>query len=138
MTPALARGRLALLLLAAAGAILLGAGCNRLLPARHGTTDSFELVIDTRQDPAENLSGAIIPEVFPAVTKWPVLFAKKKPASAAFTDVTCETIAQSGDPLSVLEPVIEGDQVFLKIAVPKADSVARVRIVVHARYRYRW
>jgi hypothetical protein len=128
--------RIALVL--AAAAWLAGAGCSRLLPVRHGEAHSDEIVIDTRQDPSESLSGRVIPEVLPAYTKWPVVLTKELPANAVFTDVTCETTDKSGDPLAVLKTVIENGQIYLEFAVAKADSVTQAHVVVHANYDYRW
>jgi hypothetical protein len=125
-------------LLAALAAVALGAGCSRLLPVRHGSATSAEIIIDTRQDPSEALSGRVIPEVVPAYTKWPVVLGGKIPSGAVITSLTCETTQQSGDPLAVLQVVTDNDQVYLKCAVPKVDSVSEVHVVVHAKYDYRW
>ena len=122
----------------AAAAWLAGAGCSRLMPVRHGEAHSDEIVIDTRQDPSESLSGRVIPEVSPAYTKWPVVLTKELPANAVFTDLMCETTQQSGDPLAVLKTVVENGQIYLEFAVPKVDSVTQVHVVVHANYDYRW
>jgi hypothetical protein len=128
--------RIVVFLLTVAG--LSGAGCSRLMPVRHGEASSEEIVIDTRQDPSESLSGAVIPEVSPAYTKWPVVLTKDIPANAVFTNATCETTQKSGEPLSVLKTVIEPGQIYLEFAVPKADAVTQAHVVVHANYDYRW
>jgi hypothetical protein len=127
-----------LVLFLAAVAWLAGTGCSRLLPVRHGEARSDEIIIDTRQDPSESLSGHVIPEVSPAYTKWPVMFTKDLPANAVFTDVTCETTQSSGDALAVLKTVVENGQIYLEFAVPKVDSVTQAHVVVHANYDYRW
>lgn len=130
-------GRTAVLL-AAMAAVALGAGCSRLLPMRHGSASSAEIIIDTRQDPSEALSGRVIPEVLPAYTRWPVVLTKDIPDNAVITSVTCETTAQSGDPLALLQPVFEFGHIYLKFAVPKVDSVTEAHVIVHAKYDYRW
>jgi hypothetical protein len=124
--------------LAASLAILLGAGCSRLMPVRHGSARSVEIVVDTRQDPLEALSGCVIPEVLPARTKWPVIFDGRIPAGAVITDATCETVQQSGDPLSPIETVIENNQVYVEFAAHSVASISQAHLVVHANYTYRW
>jgi len=95
-------------------------------------------VLDTRRDPSAALSERFIPGVFPGVTKIPVFFAQKIADDAVFTDVTCETIQQTGEPLAVLTPSIERNQVFLSFASSNATAVSEVRVVVRAKYRYGW
>ena len=119
-------------------ALVAGTGCSRLLPSRHGVATSTEIIIDTRQDPSESLSGRVIPEVAPAYTKWPVIFTGTIPAGAEFTDLTCETTQATGEPLAVLKPVVEENQVYLEAAVSKIESVSEVHVIVHAKYAYRW
>jgi hypothetical protein len=130
--------RLAPFLLAAAAVFALDAGCSRLLPVRHGAASSSELVIDTRQDPTAALSGRIIPGVFPAVTRWPVLFVEKIPFGAVMTEATFETVSQTGEAPAVLQAAVEDNQVFLKCAMARATSAAEVHLRVHAKYEYRW
>jgi hypothetical protein len=130
--------RFPLLSLAAAAMLTLSAGCSRLLPARHGSIDSAEVVLDTRRDPSATLSGRFIPGIVPGVTKIPVFFDEKVPTNAVFTDVTCEIVHQTGEPLAVLTPTIEHAQVFLSFASANTAAVSEVHVVVHAKYRYGW
>jgi hypothetical protein len=130
--------RRSVLVLAFGATVWLSAGCSRLVPLRHKSVQSTEIVVDTRQDPSEALSGFVIPEVLPAVTIWPVVFAEKIPADAIFTDATCETVSQTGEPLSAVQTMLRDNHVYVKFAVSKADSVAQAHLVVHANYQYRW
>jgi hypothetical protein len=138
MTSLRVHPRLSLVLLAAAMVSGLGAGCSRLLPARHGSVQSSELILDTRRDPSEALSGRFIPGIVPGVTKIPVFFEQQVPAGAVFTDATCETVQQKGEPLAVLTTSIEHNQVFLSFASSTIAAVSEVHVVVHAKYRYAW
>jgi hypothetical protein len=112
------------------------AGCARLLPPRTAEASSYELVLDTRRLPVETLSGCFIPAIFPAVTKLPVFFVQKIPDSAKFTSVRCEVLLKEGE-MKVLEPVIDDNRVYLKMAVPTAESFSSYHVVVYAKYEYR-
>jgi hypothetical protein len=112
------------------------AGCSRLLPPRKAEASSYELVIDTRRLPVETLSGCFIPAVFPAVTKLPIYFLQKIPDNAKFTAVRSEVILKEGD-MKVLEPVIEDNRVYLKMAVPAVDSFSSYHVIVYAKYESR-
>jgi hypothetical protein len=46
-------------------------------------------------------------------------------------------LLKNGDPLVVLDPVIEKNQVYLKFAVPKRDAFTQVMVAVTAKYEYR-
>jgi hypothetical protein len=124
-----------LLLLTAVLGLFLGA-CSRFLPARVGLASSAQMVIDTRRGPYETLTGCFIPAVFPAVTKIPVVWVQKIPADAVFTSVSVAVVAKNGE-ISLLEPYIENNQVFIKFAVPSIDSFSQYNIVVSAKYKYR-
>jgi hypothetical protein len=115
---------------------LLLAGCSRLLPPRHGATTSAEFVLDTRRYPLEQLSGCFIPAVFPAVTKIPIIFLGKVPEGAVWKSAKVVVGAQNGE-MSLLEPVIEDNQVYLKFAVPAVDSFTQYNVRVEAQYEYR-
>lgn len=111
--------------------------CSRLLPARHGEARSIEYVLDTRRAPSEALSGCFIPAVFPAVTRIPVEFLGEIPSTAVFTSVRYEVILKNDlGEMKVIEPVIENNRVFLKFAVPSADSFTQFHVVVWAKYDY--
>ncbi len=116
--------------------LLLG-GCSRLLPPRKGVAGSYELVLDTRRAPSLALSGCFIPAVFPAVTKIPVVFTAKVPPGAVFTSVSHEVVLKEGE-ISVLESVIEDNQVYLKFSVPTAEGFSSYHVLVRANYQYRW
>jgi hypothetical protein len=122
------------------GMALLGlsaGGCSRLLPPRKGTAGSFEMVLDTRRAPSPALSGCYIPAVFPAVTKIPVVFTSKIPPGAVFTSVSHEVVLKEGE-ISVLESVIEDNQVYLKFSVPTVEGFSSYHVMVRANYEYRW
>jgi hypothetical protein len=114
--------------------ISLGA-CSRLLPARKGSANSPQLVLDTRRGPYVSLTGCFIPAVSPAYTRIPIIFVQKIPASAVFTGVIVDVVAKNGE-ISLLEPVIENNQVYLKFAVPSVDSFTQYNVVVTAKYEY--
>lgn len=110
--------------------------CSRFLPARTGIANSFQMVIDTRRAPVPTLTGCFVPEVFPALSKVPVVFVQKIPADAVFTSATVDVVAKNGD-ISVLETYIENNQVWLKFAVPSVDSFSQYNVVVTVKYKYR-
>jgi len=120
-----------------AAALLAGGGCSRLLGLRVHHVKSAELIVDTRQDPSESLSGRIIPEVYPALTKWPVLFPDAPQGRVEWIGATCETVSQSGDVPTVLSAVVEHNQVYLEVAEPAVASASEIHVVVHADYRRR-
>ena len=124
----------------AAIAVLSGltAGCSRILPSRHGTVQSAELILDTHRDPSAALSGRFIPGVVPGVTKIPVFFDQIIPDDAVFLEASCETTQQTGAPLAVLSADIERNQVFLSFASANPTAVSELHVVVHAKYRYGW
>lgn len=111
-------------------------GCSRLLPPRKGEAHSFQLVLDTRRFPVETLSGCFVPQIFPAISKIPIVYAQKIPPNAVFTSASVEVLAKSGD-MKVLEPVIEDNQVYLKFAVPSAESSSQYNVLVRVKYEYR-
>jgi hypothetical protein len=127
-----------LVFLAVGAALILSAGCSWLLPARKGVTRSFDLAIDSRRAAAPALTGCFIPATFPAVTKLPVVFLQQLPPGAKITSVKAEVILKNeqGDPLVVLEPVIEKNHVYLKFAVGKKDAFTQWQVVVTAKYEY--
>ena len=117
--------------------VLAMTACSRFLPMRKGEAQSAELVLDTRRAPAEALSGCFVPAVFPAITKLPVIFSGV-PAGATFIAVKHEVILKNDDgQMSVLEPVIENNQVYLKFAVPTVTTYASYHVLVRAVYQYR-
>jgi hypothetical protein len=122
----------------AGAAILLLGGCSWLLPARKGVARSFNLSIDSRRAPAPALTGCFIPATFPAITKLPIVFLTKLPPGAKITSAKADVILKNeqGDPLAVLEPVIEHNQVYLKFAVPKKDAFTQWMVVVSVKYEY--
>ena len=111
-------------------------GCSRLLPARRGVANSYEIVIDSRRDPAVQLSGCFIPATYPAITKLPIVFVQKIPPGATFLSVTKQVVLTNGDAPCVLEPVIENNQVYLKFAVPKMTSFTQWHVILFAQYQY--
>jgi hypothetical protein len=116
---------------------LVLSSCARLLPPRNGEVRSVELVLDTRREPAEPLSGCFIPAIFPAVTRLPVEFLDPIPAGAVFTSVQHEVILKNdGGEMKILQPVIENNKVYLKFAVPSAQSFSQYHVVVTAKYTY--
>jgi hypothetical protein len=130
---------LALVILAAGVACVLDGGCLRfLLPSRKGIARSFDLSLDSRRAPAPALSGCFIPATFPALTKLPIVFLTKIPPGAKFTDVKADVILKNeqGDPMAVVQPVIEHNRVYLKFAVPKKDAFTQWTVVVTAKYEY--
>jgi hypothetical protein len=120
-------------------AAALSSGCSRLLPSRHGSARSFDMVLDTRRAASPALAGCFIPETFPAISKLPVVLAGKIPARAKFTGVTVEVLLknETGDPLALLRPVIENNQVYLEFAASKPDAFTQVVVAVTAKYDYR-
>lgn len=126
------------LLVAALAGISLSAGCSWLLPVRKGTARSFDLSIDSRRVAAPALTGCYIPATFPAVTKLPIVFLQKLPPGAKITSVKADVILKNeqGDPLVVLEPVIEKNQVYLKFAVSKKEAFTQWTVVVSVKYQY--
>jgi hypothetical protein len=134
MKPSLSRWLFGSLAVVALGLVL--GGCSRLLPARKGTAHSFTIPIDTRRFPVETLSGTFIPGIFPAVTKLPIIYAQKIPPGAIFKSATVEVLLKSGD-MALLEPVIEDNQVYLKFAVPSAESNTQCNVLVRVKYEYR-
>lgn len=111
-------------------------GCSRLLPPRRGEAHSYQLVLDTRRFPVETLSGCFVPEIYPAISKLPIVYAQTIPPNAVFTSASIEVLAKSGD-MKVLETVIEGNQVYLKFAVPSAESSSQYNVLVRVKYEYR-
>jgi hypothetical protein len=109
------------------------AGCSKLLPPRKGTAHSFQLVLDTRRAPAATLSGCFIPQVFPAISKIPIVFVQPIPPKAVFKTATVEVLAKNGD-MKVLEPVIENNQVYLTFAVPEVESFSQYNVLVRVTY----
>jgi hypothetical protein len=43
---------------------------------------------------------------------------------------------EQGDPMAVVQPVIEDNRVYLKFAVPKKDAFTQWTVVVTAKYEY--
>jgi len=115
------------------------AGCSRLMSVRHGVVRSFDTPLDSRRAPAIQLAGCFIPETFPAISKLPIVFSEKIPRGAKFTSASVEILTKndSGDPLALLKPVIEDNQVYLKFAVSKKDAFTQVTVAVTANYDYR-
>ncbi|HWA10162.1 MAG TPA: hypothetical protein VG838_11985 [Opitutaceae bacterium] len=111
-------------------------GCSRLLPPRKGEAHSYQLVLDTRRFPVETLSGCFVPEIYPAISKIPIVYAQKVPPNAVFTSATVEVLASSGE-MKVLETVIEDNQVYLKFAVPTPESSSQYNVLVRVKYEYR-
>ena len=111
----------------------LGTSCARLLPHRTGEVRSTDMVLDTRREPALPLSGCFIPAVFPAVTRLPVEFLDPVPAGAMFQSAKVEVILKNGE-MKVLEAAIENNKVYLKFAVPAADSFSQYNVFVVAKY----
>lgn len=121
------------------GAVLLAGslnGCWRLFPPRKGEAHSFQLVLDTRRFPVETLSGCFVPEIYPAISKIPIVYAQPIPPNAILTSASIEVLAKSGD-MKVLETVIENNQVYLKFAVPTPESSAQYNVLVRVKYEYR-
>jgi len=129
--------RLLFLAVACAG-VVFGTGCSRLLPARKGVARSFDLVLDSRRAPVAPLAGCFIPATFPAITKLPIVFLSRIPTGAKFTSVKADVILKNehGDPLALVEPVIEDNRVYLKFAVPKRDAFTQWIVVVTVKYEY--
>ena len=123
---------------AAIASATLFAGCSRFLPPRHGTATSFTIIIDTRRNPVVQLTGCFIPETFPAYTRLPVDFLQKIPADAKFISATQEVVLKNGDPLALLETVIENNKVYLECAVPKETAFTQEQVQVTAQYEYRY
>jgi hypothetical protein len=115
--------------------LFLGA-CSRFMPARVGMAGSAQMVIDTRRGPYVSLTGCFIPAVSPAITKIPVVWIQKIPPDAVFTSATIDVVAKTGE-LSLLETVIENNQVYIRFAVPSVDSFTQYNILVSAKYKYR-
>lgn len=131
------RTRGSLLVLGLLAMVLTMSGCSRLFPMRKGEAQSAELVLDTRRAPAEALSGCFVPAVFPAITKLPVVFSNVPPG-ATFISVKHEVILKNDDgQMSLLEPMIENNQVYLKFAVPTVTTYASYHVIVRAVYQYR-
>jgi hypothetical protein len=112
---------------------LAAGGCSKFLPARKGTAHSLQLVLDTRRAPAIQLNGVFVPNVFPAISKIPIVYAQKVPANAVFTSASVEVLAKEGE-MKVLETVIEDNQVYLKFAVPSVESFSQYNVLVRVNY----
>ena len=122
-----------------AGLVLLcgsTAACSRLLPPRKGDAHSYQLVLDTRRFPVIQLTGCFIPQIFPAISKIPIVYAQKIPANATFTSATVEVLNKSGE-LAVLETSIEDNQVYLKFATKTAEDSIQYNVLVRVKYEYK-
>ena len=120
------------------GVVLLGfatAGCSRLLPPRKGETTSYQIAIDTRRLPVPTLTGCFIPQIFPAISKLPIISAQKVPAGTVYKTATIEVLSKAGE-LAVLETVIEDNQVYLKFAAKNAEDSVQCNVLVRLKYEY--